>query len=273
MVISTSLLLQQIVWRKIFIRSVAFWQKAVASFCFHANCTGDIHGCWKGNARYCASNRCIPFVFKDKCIPEEYSIDPLVVLNYDLATEWNICIWRIQFWHFVNYHAHFFPFEFWKKVFFHFFTFRNRYLANMTLISYSFHRYTREKLLKRVATNNRYWSIVFCDDQCVTNIHINRGSWIVVVSDVSINKQRCYSDDGMTYIRLDKLPRFFLVFPSTKKYLFLRTKGMSENSVADIIASAVIAVAGGALSAYLAKKMIDALDVSKKVVLLPILNE
>lgn len=115
MVISTSLLLQQIVWRKIFIRSVAFWQKAVASFCFHANCTGDIHGCWKGNARYCASNRCIPFVFKDKCIPEEYSIDPLVVLNYDLATEWNICIWRIQFWHFVNYHAHFFPLSFERK--------------------------------------------------------------------------------------------------------------------------------------------------------------
>lgn len=40
---------------------------------------------------------------------------------------------------------------------------------------------------------------------------------------------------------------------------------MSENNVADLIVSAVIAVAGGALSAYLAKKMIDALDVSKKV--------
>ena len=36
---------------------------------------------------------------------------------------------------------------------------------------------------------------------------------------------------------------------------------MSENNVADLIVSAVIAVAGGALSAYLAKKMI----VSKKV--------
>ncbi|KAK8817137.1 ATPase [Blastocystis sp. ATCC 50177/Nand II] len=39
---------------------------------------------------------------------------------------------------------------------------------------------------------------------------------------------------------------------------------MSENNVADLIVSAVIAVAGGALSAYLAKKMIDAMDVSKK---------
>ena len=36
---------------------------------------------------------------------------------------------------------------------------------------------------------------------------------------------------------------------------------MSENNVADLIVSAVIAVAGGALSAYLAKKMIDAMDV------------
>ena len=42
-------------------------------------------------------------------------------------------------------------------------------------------------------------------------------------------------------------------------------QNMSENNVADLIVSAVIAVAGGALSAYLAKKMIDALDVSKKV--------
>lgn len=40
---------------------------------------------------------------------------------------------------------------------------------------------------------------------------------------------------------------------------------MPENNVADLIVSAVIAVAGGALSAYLAKKMIDAMDVSKKV--------
>lgn len=48
---------------------------------------------------------------------------------------------------------------------------------------------------------------------------------------------------------------------------------MSENNVADLIVSAVIAVAGGALSAYLAKKMIDAMDVSKKVCLLTTLTD